>query len=95
MIVALFHFPAAKSQATRLRLVGFGLGSSSAMPDRTTGARSGNSATSERFPPMASTVFRSVDSKRSLRFSRRETLSWVIPRVLAIRTCVSLRARRS
>ena len=41
----------AKSYTTRLRLVGFGLGPPSAMPDRTTGARSGNSATSERFPP--------------------------------------------
>ena len=60
--------------------VGFDLGLSSAMPDRTTGARSGNSATSERLPPIASTVFRRVDSKGSLRFSRRETLSWVTPR---------------
>jgi hypothetical protein len=39
---------------------------------------------------MASTVFRRVDSKRSLRFSRRETLSG-LPSVLAIFTCVSLR----
>src|SRR5579864_4514486 len=44
---------------------------------------------------MASTVFRSVDNKRSVRFSRRETLSWVIPNFLAILTCVSLRACRS
>jgi len=44
---------------------------------------------------MASTVFRSVDSKTSLRFSRRETLSWVIPSFLAILICVSLRACRS
>ena len=34
---------------------------------------------------MAFTVFRSVESNRSLRFSRRETLSWVIPRILAMR----------
>ncbi len=41
---------------------------------------------------MASTVFRGVDSRRSLRFSRREALSWVTPSVLAIFTSVSLRA---
>ena len=40
------------------------------MPDNTTGARSGNSATSDRFPPIALSVFRSVDSSRSLRFSK-------------------------
>ena len=33
-------------------------GSSSAIPDSTTGARLGNSATSDRVPPIASTVFR-------------------------------------
>lgn len=44
---------------------------------------------------MASTVFRSVESNRSLRFSSRETLSWVIPRVFASLTCVILRACRS
>src|SRR5579871_2336903 len=74
------------NQATRLRFAGFGFGSSPAMPERTTGAQSGNSAISERFPPIASTVLRSVDSKRSVRFSRRETLSWVTPSVLAIRS---------
>jgi IS5 family transposase len=44
---------------------------------------------------MASMVFRRVDSKRSLRFSRRETLSCVMPGFYAIRICVSLRACRS
>jgi len=44
---------------------------------------------------MAWTVFRSVESNRSLRFSRRETPSWVIPNFFAIRTCVSFRAWRS
>lgn len=71
------------------------VGSSLAMPERTTGARSGNSATSDRFPPMARTVFQSVDSNWSLRFSSRETLSWVIPSTFAIRTCVNFRARRN
>ena len=60
-------------------------GSSSAIPDSTTGAQSGNSATSDRVPPIASTVFRSVDNSRLLRFSSRETLSWVIPSFLAMR----------
>src|SRR6185436_15834877 len=84
-----------KSQATRFRLADFALRFSSAIPDSTTGARSGNSATSDRFPPITSTVFRSVDSSRSLRFSSRDTLSCVIPSFLAIRTCVSLRAWRN
>jgi integrase len=57
-----------------------------------TGARSGNSVTMRTSPPIGLTVFRSVESNRSLRFSSRETLSWVIPRVLATRACVSLRA---
>lgn len=77
------------------RLVGFDAKSSSAIPDSLTGSRSGNWATRDRFPPMASMVFLSVDSKRSLRCSRRDTLSCVIPSFLAIRTCVSLRACRS
>ena len=44
---------------------------------------------------MASMVFLRVDSRRLLRFSRRETLSWLIPSVLAMWVCVSFRARRS
>jgi hypothetical protein len=49
------------------------------MPERTTGSLSGNSATRDRLPPIASTVFLKVESRRSLRCSRRETLSWVMP----------------
>lgn len=56
-----------------------GFGSTSEIPNSTTGSRSGNSATRERLPPIASTDFRRVESKRSLRFSRRETPSWVMP----------------
>ena len=51
----------------------------SAMPDSSTGGRSGNLAIRERLPPMASTVFRSVESSRSLRCSSRETPSWLMP----------------
>ncbi len=58
--------------------VGFDQRILTAMPDKTTGPRSGNSATSERLPPMALTVLRSVDSSRSLRFSSRIILSCVI-----------------
>ena len=50
-------------------------GSGLAMPVSSTGGRSGNLATSERLPPMASTVLRSVDNRRSLRCSSRETPS--------------------
>jgi Branched-chain amino acid transport system / permease component len=82
-------------ERTCFRALSLSDASSSLIPDSTTGGRSGNSATSDRLPPMASTVFRSVDSRRSLRFSRRETLSWVTPRALAMRICVSLRALRS
>ena len=38
--------------------------------------------------------FRRVDSRRSLRFSRRETLSWVMPSGLAVRTWVTNTAWR-
>ena len=59
------------------------------MPESTTtSARSGNSARSDRLPPIALTVFRSVESNRSLRFSSLETLSWVILSCFAKRTCV-------
>ena len=47
--------------------------SMAAMPDNRTGSRSGNSATRERLPPMASTYLRRVESIRSLRLSSRET----------------------
>lgn len=75
--------------------VGFASESSSTIPDSPTGSRSGNWATRDRWPPMASMVFLSVDSKRSLRCSRRDTLSSVIPSFLAIRICVSLRTCRN
>ena len=42
-------------------------GSRSAMPESSTGGRSGNLAMSDRLPPMASTVLRSVESRRSLK----------------------------
>ena len=56
------------------RPVGFDSESSSAIPDSITGSRSGNWATTDRFPPMASMVFLSVDRKRSLRCSRCDTI---------------------
>jgi error-prone DNA polymerase len=46
---------------------------------------------SQRVPELrkdASTLFLSVESKRSLRFSKRETPSWLMPSTLAIRTWV-------
>jgi|SRR5579871_332885 len=58
-------------------------GLSSVLAPRTTGARSGNSATSERSPPITWIVLRKVESRISVRFSRRETLSWVMPRGLS------------
>ena len=47
------------------------------MPASSTGGRSGKRAISERLPPIASTVLRNVDSRRSLRFSSREMASWL------------------
>ena len=49
------------------------------MPASSTGGRSGKRAISDRLPPIASTVLRSVDSKRSLRCSSREIASWLMP----------------
>ena len=49
--------------------------SCSVMPTISTGGRSGKRTTSVRLPPIASTVLRSVDSRRSLRFSSREMAS--------------------
>ena len=49
--------------------------SCSAMPASSTGGRSGKRAISDRLPPIASTVLRSVDSSRSLRCSSREMAS--------------------
>ena len=45
----------------------------SAMPDSSTGSRSGNVAISEKVPPTVLTVLRSVESSRSLRCSSRDT----------------------
>lgn len=61
-------------------------GSFLAMPESTTGARSGNLATSDRLPRIAWTVFRHVEGNRSLRFSSLETLFCVILSCLAKRT---------
>ena len=69
--------------------------SRSAIPESSTGGRSGNVAISERLPPMASTVLRSVESSRSLRCSSRETPSWLMPSWCATLTWVSCRALRS
>ena len=94
MFLSNFYFPVRRGdQLFRLR-DDLRRGCSSARWERRTGERSGNWATMRTSPPMALTVFRSVESSRSLRFSSRETLSWVIPRVLATRVCVSLRAFR-
>jgi len=65
------------------------------MPDKTTGGLSANFATRDRLPPMASIVFWSVNNMRLVRFSRRETLSWLMPSVFVMRVYVSFRARRS
>ena len=56
--------------------------SSPAMPVSATGVRSGNSAISERFPPIASTVFQSVARKNCL--SSRETTA-CLPSLSAIK----------
>ena len=63
--------------------VGLGSGGSSLIPDKTTGSRSGNSATSESCPPIASTWPRRVEIRRSLRFSPIETPSCPIRGYLA------------
>ena len=47
--------------------------SCSAIPASSTGGLSGKRATSDRQPPIVSTVLRSADSRRSLRCSSRET----------------------
>ena len=65
------------------------------MPGSSTGGRSGNVAMSERLPPIASTVRRRVESKRSLRCSSRETPCWLMPSTRATLSWVSWRALRS
>lgn len=70
-------------------------GATSPKPDRRTGERSGNSAMIESSPPRLSTYLRSVEMRRSLRCSRRETWSCEIPSDLATRACVNRCARRT
>ena len=60
------------------------------MPDNSTGGRSGNRATRDRLPPIASIVLRNVESNRSVRCSSRETPSWVMPSSVATCAWVSL-----
>src|ERR1700739_3343974 len=69
--------------------------SSEVIPVSTTGSRSGNSATRDSFPPIASTERRSVEMCISVRFSISEICFCATPRFFAMRTCVISRARRS
>ena len=47
------------------------------MPESSAGGLSENLATSDKLPPMASTVRSNVESGKSIRCSIRDTASWL------------------
>src|SRR5260370_16331913 len=91
LLLSLFYFPVRRADPLFRLRDDLRRGCSSARWERRTGERSGNWPTMCTSPPIPFTVFRSLESSRSLRFSSRETLSWGLPRVLATRLSVTLR----